>query len=148
MSLNIVHEAERCSSCIEWTRVCGAECCRLFVLTINNLDKNLLFVGSKLQIKKALTQDKILYYKLHGAQYAHGILTITLNNYYYNPNNKELHILDQCEGLTEDLKCKYHNTIQQPKICSKPNINENKNLPDIILTPKCLYNYKNSIDEG
>jgi hypothetical protein len=103
----------------------------------NSLD---LVRGNKIQLRKILCKDRIKYFKLHNATYTHGILEIKLNEFMVKGNF--LIIYENCNGLTKDLKCKYHGKPQQPEVCHSPNILLNKDIPGVVVTENCLYRWK------
>lgn len=120
--------------------ICKAECCKTFVLKCPKLNKSNLIPGTYISFRKAITSDLALYYKYHGVKYIHSEISIFLDCFSVNGN--DLIIFRQCDGLTDDLKCKYHNTPQQPKICQFPNKESHKDLKNVMITPNCIYNHK------
>lgn len=137
----IQQKASKCTNCTEWLQICNAECCREYSLVLPAThDVSNMYKGSRLLFQKVLTKDKIRYFELHGANYVHGILNVKLDKFMIKGN--VITIFYNCKGLTEDLKCKYHGTPQQPKVCHSPNITVNKNIPGVTVTENCLYRFK------
>ncbi len=124
--------------CKENLKICKAECCKQFTFHIpNSFDKSSITIGGVVNFFKILTKDKIKYYKLHGCRYCHGLLTVPINDFTIKDNS--ITIFNKCEGLTEDLECKYHGTTDQPIICHKPNKDDHENIDGVIITPNCIY---------
>jgi hypothetical protein len=121
-------------NCSDNLKKCNAECCRTYYISSKKI--GLLNNGDVIQIHKVLSSDMIRYYKLHGAKYSHGILTIRLGKFVVF--NDSIMIKGDCEGLTPDLKCKYHGTPQQPKICYYPHVETGEITDGIVVTPNCV----------
>lgn len=140
MQYNVFDEAKNCSNCLQWHNRCLSECCCSFQITPNKkVNESELQKGVLFTFLKNCTSDLKLYYELHGCKYVHGKISIILND--FEVRNNSIIIYGKCKGLTPDLKCKYHGTTKQPKICAYPNIN-NHDEHNVVLTDNCLYRYK------
>lgn len=127
--------------CQEHLKICRAECCKQFILQLpKTQNMNHLVRGAHVCFFKICTRDKIKYYKLHGCKYEHGVISFDLT--LFDIVGRELIVYNKCEGLTEDLQCKYHGTDKQPIICHTPNENEHEEGKDYRLTPNCKYKVK------
>ena len=122
-------------NCSDNLSKCNAECCRTYYISSKKI--SLLQCGDVITIRKVLTSDMIRYYKLHGAKYAHGTLTIRLGKFLVF--NDSIMIKADCEGLTPDLRCKYHGTSQQPKICYYPHLETGEIIDGVVVTPNCSF---------
>jgi len=98
--------------------------------------------GSTLSLKKTVTSDMAWYYKLHGANYGHGLLKIPLDDFSIKDNVISIH--RACRALLPDGKCSYHGTGAQPKICRYPDVSKgiNDQPRNIKVTPNCLCNHR------
>lgn len=124
------------NDCADHLSICQAECCKEFTLRDYPFKKELV-KGMIIRFYKACNKQGIRYYKLHGCNYAHGTISFALKEWAIR--GKDLIIKNVCEGLTDDLQCKYHGTNKQPTMCQKPNAKEHDNLIDIDIVPKCKY---------
>lgn len=139
--LAIVEQSKNHNNCLTWLHICQAECCKQYILTLPpNFSGKKLFRGAFLQFKVILTDDKRRYYKLHSVICGRESIKFTLNEFKVEGNT--LTVYTRCKGLTEDLKCKFHGTDRQPKICHTPSLEVNKNLKGAIVTENCLYRWK------
>jgi len=124
--------------CGSHLKICKAECCKMYTLVF---PKGFKFprIEKKMAIKIDLEgqPDRIRYYELHGATYKRGLLKMRVDD--YSIKNNILIVKNRCEGLTDDLKCKYHGTDKQPIICHTPNARESVGLVGVEVTPNCLY---------
>ena len=124
------------NECADNLHICKAECCKEFSIVVKNnfaVPKQ----GDTITFKRICTRDLAFYYHLHGAVYKHGLISVTLNDFRVEGNI--IFVLNRCEALTDDLKCKYHGTDRQPKICHRPNFNERGDCNGLHVTPNCLY---------
>lgn len=141
---SLMQNAKTCKTCFEWHKHCHAECCKGYYVTVAHPES--LRKGSVLGISAILTPDLKRYYELHDARAAHGMVRIKLNDFRITGPH-EVFIIERCKGLTEDLKCKFHGTIEQPKICGTPSMDTYHNIPEgIKLTPNCMYKYKLEVE--
>lgn len=139
--MDLKEESKNCTNCFQWLKHCKAECCKEFrIILPQPFDKTRLKKGDTIQFGKICARDKQLYYKLHGVRYVFGRLFVTLDSFEVDGNT--LIIKRNCDGLTEDLHCKYHGTSRQPIICHTPSLEVNKNIKDVHVTENCLYKYK------
>jgi len=126
------------NDCKDWLSVCGAECCKQFVLKLPKSHNAADFKrGSKVSVFKICTQDKIRYYKIHGCRYEHGILSFELED--FEVCGHELTVFKRCDYLNSELECEAHGTFKQPTVCHKPNKYEHENIEGVKITEKCKY---------
>ena len=127
------------NNCADQLSVCGAECCKQFIITTPKTHKCVR--GETIFWLRNCSKDLAWYYKLHGAQYKHGVVSLKLVDFEQTP--KRLIIKNSCAALTDDLQCKYHGTSKQPKICHKPNKEEHDNIRNVEITINCKYLHHN-----
>ena len=128
--------------CLEWHSVCNAECCRQYTIETPREIGNACTKGDEIIINKPLNQDVAWYYKLHGARYVHGETHIKLDKFAVTGNR--LTVFRKCGALTDELKCKYHGTPQQPKICADPKVHEplSAQPSNVGVTPNCIIRFR------
>ena len=124
-------------SCLTQHPKCNAECCRSFDLVMPN-DLTKIQSGQTLSLYKPCTQDIAKYYKLHGARYAHGLLTVKLDK--FKVTGQTITFYRDCDYLTKDLLCKHHGTSRQPNVCKSLDINKplSEQPKNVAVTENCI----------
>jgi len=136
----LMEKAKWCDDCIGWLDVCGAMCCKQFVIINPNGWDIIKDVkeGKTLRLRSPLFKPEMKkYYQLHDATMEGDILTVKLNSFFID--GTKLHIYNKCKALTEDLKCSIHDV--KPDVCIKFN-RTTANSDDFFTPPKCLYRFK------
>lgn len=135
-------EARGCSSCLDWHKHCGAECCQQFTLADGKYNLSQRFITVPLR----LNVDLIWYYELHGCSYSRGFLKVPTKNIVRK--NGQLVVLERCAYLTDELKCKGHELGRKPKVCRNLTL-ENIQQQNIssgtvtsVVTPRCMFNWQ------
>ena len=129
----LIREAKKCNSCLDWHKHCESECCRIVFIHINpNLLKE---KGDYLIVKKLLTKDLIWYYKLREVIYAHGIMKFPKKNCVVSGNR--IAYLKSCKLLSGNL-CKNHPD-RKPIFCQQLIL---KTAEKNTLTDNCMFKYQ------
>lgn len=137
-------EAKGCTSCLEWNRHCNSECCRSFSFSDRDYDLRKPFI----MVRDIISVDLIWYYKLHGCTYNRGYLKVPTE--FCVRKNGKIHVVRNCDYLTEDGKCKGHELGRKPKVCRALTLENVRkgNLANIEVTRSCLFRYKaNQVEE-
>ncbi len=138
----LIQEAKKCNSCLEWHKHCNAECCKSIFIHSNIM--KLYSIGDMLIVDKILTPDDRWYFKLHGVTCLRQQLRFPKKHIYIQHKDKNtLLYMRKCDYLLPDNTCKGHPD-KKPKICQKlTNAMVSGGLKGIALTYNCLYRYKN-----
>lgn len=121
-----------CDNCLCNLHICKAECCKQFKLKIPLTMR--IFKGQTLQFE-CRDEDMLLYHKLHNGFVHKNIVLYKLDN--FKRKGENLIIFEICQGLTEDFKCSFHETDQQPKVCEFPN--KTGTGGQVYVTPNCIF---------
>ena len=145
MGLPIIDQAaaaKNAHSCLDWLDVCKAECCRMFQITIALPSKPRK--GSLLAVSYPLLNDDLrFYYELHGVRTTKDALYIRLNNFTYE--HGKLTVYRKCDYLTPENTCQGHPD-KKPEVC-KILTHKNRSGVDYVITPNCLFNYKDPSED-
>lgn len=127
-----MQEKNPCENCLSF---CKADCCRLFVVKLNNKDS---VTGKHFKINIPFDMNLIKYYEYHGCKYFRGTLYIPLEN--YKIENNVLYVYNQCINLTADYLCKIND--KKPFVCKDFNSNTKKKY---YVPERCQYYEKSQI---
>ena len=137
----LIEEAKKCDSCLEWHKHCKAECCRTVHILLD--PKALLSKEKYVFVHHFLTNDMKWYYKLRGVTYVHGVLRFPKENC-FSAGNKIVFV-GECK-LLNNYMCKGHPD-KKPDIC-KDLTATSTNKPNVVITPNCLFKYKQMESEN
>lgn len=135
-----IREAKTCNKCKEWHKYCDAECCKL--LYICKDPSELSNPGKYIQIKKVLTVDQRLYYKLHGVKILHGYIRFDKSKCI--PYGDKIIFVNRCKWLNNNNECIEHSD-KRPSVCRQLSKETAKDTSayGFDVTPNCLFKYKN-----
>ena len=136
--MNLVEEAKKCTSCLEWHKYCNAECCKQ--ITIKQSPFCLRIKDKYVSVVKNLSMNDRWYYSLHGVKIVHGRLLFEKK--YCKPKGEYILYFKPCELLDENNMCKGHPD-KKPDICKYLTEQTAKNVKKgVTLTKNCLFKYK------
>lgn len=133
----LIERSKTATSCFDWHKVCGAECCKSYVLISDDFLKKRYRKGEVIRMPVTCSADMVWYYELHGARVINGVLTVKLID--FTQKGRRLTVHRTCNYLTNELKCAGYPT-DRPSICQDFNRETAKYMPDYI-TPNCLFKY-------
>jgi hypothetical protein len=126
------------SECIPHLKICKAECCKEFTLTIKDFDK--VREGAKIAVAPGiLTKDLKWYFELHGVTFKEGFVIVTKAG--YKKIGPDRYVFNRrCSYLNEDLSCKGHPT--DKPLCCQELTRKTAHEDRFTLTPNCVFRRK------
>lgn len=134
--------AKSCKDCLGWHAICGAICCKMFVVNRPEGWKGIK-KGDIINQPTKVPPSMKWYYKLHGARLEHGTLRFKLDD--FSVVGASLFVLNKCELLGDDLRCTGHPD-KYPSIC-KEFTEETYGSKKFNNFPECLYRFKKELAE-
>jgi len=131
----LIKEAKKCKSCVDWTHHCKAECCKVVYLNVNPI--TLKMKGKYIIVKKPILKDTQWYYKLRGVRYIRGELRFPKEHCV--GSGDEVLYIKKCK-LLEGFKCKGHPD-NKPDMCKNLS-KESFNDTSVRITPNCMFRYQ------
>lgn len=151
MPLPVIYEDERleaaktASSCQEWHKYCGAECCKQFTIQVKDSKRRYRRGETARFILPNLTDSLKWYYELHGARVDGNVLTVRLVNFIQKGD--VITVSRRCDKLSDDLLCTGYPT-NRPIECQDFTLDTARGSMKKSLTKNCLYKYQLALEEN
>ena len=133
--------AKNCNNCLDWNRICNANCCRTFTLNKTDTEET----EDQLILTNKQTKDMYFYLSVHGGRIEGDSVIFTKKDYVITRNPFQIVFNRKCNYLDEDtLKCIHHEDGKRPKVCK--DFDETTGVgPGSYAVPLCLAHYKKRI---